>query len=61
MHDLDRIEALLANKRIDSELFERFAQDALSEVYPGLSSNSQVVPTGVETPTSRAPTHPCNG
>jgi hypothetical protein len=37
MHDLDRIEALLANKRIDSELFERFAQDALSEVYPGLS------------------------
>jgi hypothetical protein len=37
MHDLDRIEALLANKRIDSELFERFAQDALSEIYPGLS------------------------
>jgi hypothetical protein len=39
MHDLDRIEALLGtpSKRIDSEAFERFAQDTLSEVYPGLS------------------------
>ena len=37
MHDLDRIEELLSSKEIDSDLFERFAQDALSEVYPGLS------------------------
>ncbi|MEA2581102.1 MAG: hypothetical protein QOE83_1994 [Actinomycetota bacterium] len=37
MHELDRIEAALASKRLDHELFERCAQDFLSEIYPGLS------------------------
>lgn len=36
VHDLDRIEHLLAEKKLDPQLFERCAQDLLGEIYPGL-------------------------
>ncbi len=37
MHELERIEQALANNDLDPALFERCAQDLLSETYPGLS------------------------
>ncbi len=37
LHELDRIEHALASAPLDHRLFERCAQDLLSEVYPGLS------------------------
>ena len=37
MHELERIERALAERDLDSTLFERCAQDCLSETYPGLS------------------------
>jgi len=36
-HELDRIEHGLASTHLDSSLFERCAQDLLTEIYPGLS------------------------
>lgn len=36
MHELERIEAALEAEHIEHRLFERFAQDALSELFPGL-------------------------
>ena len=37
MHELERIEDALANNDLDPVLFERCAQDLLTETYPGLS------------------------
>lgn len=37
MHELERIEHALANHDLDPDLFERCAQDLLTETYPGLS------------------------
>ncbi|MDQ6944750.1 MAG: hypothetical protein M3256_00455 [Actinomycetota bacterium] len=37
MNDLDRIENALATAKLDASVFERCAQDLLSEQYPGLS------------------------
>lgn len=37
-NDLDRIERALMEQELDPELFERCAQDLLSELYPGLSA-----------------------
>jgi len=37
MHELERIERALAEKDLDPDLFERCAQDLLTEKYPGLS------------------------
>ena len=37
LHDLDRIEALLGDRALDHRKFERFAEDTLSKLYPGLS------------------------
>lgn len=37
MHDLDRIEHLLRSKPLKHQDFERFAQDSLSPLFPGLS------------------------
>jgi hypothetical protein len=37
MNDLDKIEHALGTKQMHHETFERFAQDTLSDVYPGLS------------------------
>ena len=36
MHELERIEIALESQSINHDLFERFAQDALSELFPGL-------------------------
>lgn len=36
MHELERIEAALESKSVNHDLFERFAQDALSDMFPGL-------------------------
>ena len=37
VHDLERIEHALASDDLDPTLFERCAQDLLTEVFPGLS------------------------
>ena len=37
MHELERIEYTLANDDLDPAVFERCAQDLLTETYPGLS------------------------
>ncbi len=44
MHELERIEQALDDKDIDPSLFERCAQDLLTEIYPGLSP----VPCGTD-------------
>ncbi len=37
VNDLDRIENALATKRLGAAVFERCAQDLLTDLYPGLS------------------------
>ncbi len=44
MHELERIENALATKDLDPTVFERCAQDLLTDIYPGLS----LVPGGTD-------------